>query len=118
MVVLRSPAVIGIVLSCEHASWTLPPGEDLGVSPEVLRSQASWDHGAYEIAARVEYDGPLAAPVEQGAEVAQLVVEVPGLPDPFRLPLVAGHSVAEGGILPRLRTAALVLGGQLGLTEP
>ncbi|MCB1389047.1 MAG: D-alanyl-D-alanine carboxypeptidase [Rhodobacteraceae bacterium] len=71
-----------------------------------------------EIAARVEYDGPLAAPVEQGAEVAQLVVEVPGLPDPFRLPLVAGHSVAEGGILPRLRTAALVLGGQLGLTEP
>jgi len=45
--------VIGIVLSCEHASWTLPPGEDLGVDHEVLRSQASWDHGAYEIAARL-----------------------------------------------------------------
>jgi predicted N-formylglutamate amidohydrolase len=45
--------VIGIVLSCEHASWTLPPGEDLGVDPDVLRSQASWDPGAYEIAARV-----------------------------------------------------------------
>jgi predicted N-formylglutamate amidohydrolase len=45
--------VIGIVLSCEHASWTLPPGEDLGVADEVLRSQASWDHGAYEIAARL-----------------------------------------------------------------
>jgi predicted N-formylglutamate amidohydrolase len=44
---------LGIVLSCEHASWTLPPGEDLGVTDEVLRSQASWDHGAYEIAARV-----------------------------------------------------------------
>jgi predicted N-formylglutamate amidohydrolase len=44
---------IGLVLSCEHASWTLPPGEDLGVDDEVLRSQASWDHGAYEIAARV-----------------------------------------------------------------
>ena len=43
----------GIVLSCEHASWTLPPGEDLGVPDDVLRSQASWDHGAYEIAARV-----------------------------------------------------------------
>ena len=40
----------GLVLSCEHASWTLPPGIDLGVSLEVLKSQASWDHGAYEIA--------------------------------------------------------------------
>lgn len=45
--------MIGLVLSCEHASWTLPPGEDLGVGPEAQRSQASWDHGAYEIAARL-----------------------------------------------------------------
>jgi len=44
---------LGIVLSCEHASWTLPPGEDLGVSDHVLRSQASWDPGAYEVAARL-----------------------------------------------------------------
>lgn len=43
----------GLVLSCEHASWTLPPGVDLGVSLDVLRSQASWDHGALEIAARL-----------------------------------------------------------------
>lgn len=43
----------GLVLSCEHASWTLPPGIDLGVPPDVLRSQASWDHGAYEIATRL-----------------------------------------------------------------
>jgi len=46
-------AVIGLVLSCEHASWTLPPGVDLGVSLDVLKSQASWDHGAYEIAIRL-----------------------------------------------------------------
>jgi len=45
--------VTGLVLSCEHASWTLPPGVDLGVPLEVLQSQASWDHGAYEIAARL-----------------------------------------------------------------
>lgn len=45
--------MIGIVLSCEHASWTLPPGEDLGVDDDVLRSQASWDPGAHEIAARL-----------------------------------------------------------------
>lgn len=40
----------GLVLSCEHASWTLPPGIDLGVPRAVLRSQAGWDHGALEIA--------------------------------------------------------------------
>jgi predicted N-formylglutamate amidohydrolase len=45
--------VIGLVLSCEHASWTLPPDVDLGVSLEVLQSQASWDHGAHDIAARL-----------------------------------------------------------------
>jgi predicted N-formylglutamate amidohydrolase len=44
---------VGLVLSCEHASWTLPPGIDLGVPLEVLQGQASWDHGAYEIAARL-----------------------------------------------------------------
>ena len=38
------------VVSCEHASWTLPPGEDLGVSTETLMSQAGWDHGALDIA--------------------------------------------------------------------
>ncbi len=68
--------------------------------------------------ARVEYEGPLAAPVEQGAEIGRLIVEVPGLPEPFTLPLVAGASVPEGGIVPRMRTAAMVLGGQLGLVTP
>ncbi|MEO8704706.1 MAG: N-formylglutamate amidohydrolase [Kofleriaceae bacterium] len=42
--------MIGLVLSCEHAAWALPPGVDLGVSGDVLRSQAGWDHGALEIA--------------------------------------------------------------------
>lgn len=45
--------MIGLVLSCEHASWTLPPGVDLGVPREVLRSQAGWDHGAFDIATRL-----------------------------------------------------------------
>jgi predicted N-formylglutamate amidohydrolase len=45
--------VTGIVLSCEHASWTQPPGVDLGVGDDVLRSQSGWDHGAYEIAAQI-----------------------------------------------------------------
>ncbi len=39
----------GLVLSCEHASWTLPLGVELGVPVEVLQTQAGWDHGAYDI---------------------------------------------------------------------
>jgi predicted N-formylglutamate amidohydrolase len=45
--------VTGLVLSCEHASWTLPPGVDLGVPLAVLQSQAGWDHGAHDIGARL-----------------------------------------------------------------
>jgi predicted N-formylglutamate amidohydrolase len=53
------------VLSCEHASWTAPPGVELGVSTEDLQSQAGWDHGAYEIAARLGEE--LGLPVHTGA---------------------------------------------------
>ncbi|MCW1934282.1 D-alanyl-D-alanine carboxypeptidase family protein [Pararhodobacter zhoushanensis] len=70
------------------------------------------------IVSRVEYEGPLAAPIAQGQEVAQLIVEVPGLPNPFTLPLVAGEAVPEGGFMPRMRTAALILGENLGLVTP
>jgi predicted N-formylglutamate amidohydrolase len=57
--------VTGLVLSCEHASWTLPPGIDLGVPPDVLRSQASWDHGAFEIASLLS--DAVGLPVHAGA---------------------------------------------------
>lgn len=57
--------MIGLVLSCEHASWTLPPGVDLGVPVEVLQSQAGWDHGAYDIAARISE--AIGLPVHAGA---------------------------------------------------
>lgn len=57
--------MIGLVLTCEHASWTLPPGLDLGVARELLRSQAGWDHGAYDIAAGLG-EG-LGLPVHTGA---------------------------------------------------
>jgi predicted N-formylglutamate amidohydrolase len=55
---------VGLVLSCEHASWAVPPGEDLGVDRDVLRSQAGWDPGAMEIAARVGEE--LGLPVHAG----------------------------------------------------
>ena len=57
--------MVGLVLSCEHASWTLPPGVDLGVPAELLRSQAGWDHGAFEIAAR--WSEAVGLPVHAGA---------------------------------------------------
>lgn len=69
-----------------------------------------------EVTSRVEYDGPLAAPVAEGAEVGRLIVAVPGFGE-ATFPLVAGSDVLEGGIVARLRGAALVLGARLGLVE-
>jgi predicted N-formylglutamate amidohydrolase len=86
--------VIGIVLTCEHASWTLPPGLDLGVPPEVLRSQAGWDHGAYEIAARLG-EG-LGLPVHTGA-FSRLFVDLNRPPaHPDVVPLVCYGAVVPG----------------------
>lgn len=67
-----------------------------------------------EIAARVEYDGPIAAPVAQGQALGRLVVSIPGGGE-TSFPLVAGAEVERGGLGPRLRGAALVLGDRLGL---
>ena len=57
--------MIGLVLSCEHASWMLPPGVDLGVPSSVVQSQAGWDHGAFEIASR--WSEVVGLPVHAGA---------------------------------------------------
>jgi D-alanyl-D-alanine carboxypeptidase (penicillin-binding protein 5/6) len=58
--------------------------------------------------AQVIYNGPLEAPIVKGAEVAQLVITVPGLPE-HRVGLLAVTDVAQGGFLKRLTTAALRL---------
>ncbi|MBL9015399.1 MAG: N-formylglutamate amidohydrolase [Myxococcales bacterium] len=55
----------GLVLSCEHASWQLPPDVDLGVDQDVRSSQAGWDHGAFEIAEQL--GEALGLPVHAGA---------------------------------------------------
>ncbi|KPQ08006.1 MAG: D-alanyl-D-alanine carboxypeptidase (penicillin-binding protein 5/6) [Rhodobacteraceae bacterium HLUCCA12] len=67
-----------------------------------------------EVEARVVYDGPLPAPIAEGDEVARLIVQVPEM-NAFEIPLVAGRDVAEGGFMPRMRAAATVLAGHLGL---
>ena len=70
-----------------------------------------------ELQARVEYDGPLAAPIAEGQVVATLIVDVPGL-SAVTVPLLAATEVPEAGFLRRLGAAAHVLGGHLGLTTP
>lgn len=57
--------------------------------------------------ARVEYRGPIEAPITKGQKVAELVLSRTGLPEK-RLPLVSDRDVLRGGFLPRIRSAALV----------
>jgi predicted N-formylglutamate amidohydrolase len=85
---------IGLVLSCEHASWTLPPGVDLGVPPDVLRSQASWDHGAYAIAQHLAEGVGL--PVHAGL-FSRMFVDLNRGPDhPDVVPLVSYGAAVPG----------------------
>jgi predicted N-formylglutamate amidohydrolase len=43
-----------LVITCEHASWEVPEAlAGLGLERDTLRSHASWDAGAREIAARI-----------------------------------------------------------------
>ena len=54
------------------------------------------------------YKGPLQAPITQGHELAELVLRPEGLPE-TRIPLVAETSVADGGFMARISTAAMML---------
>ena len=86
--------MIGLVLSCEHASWTLPPGVNLGVPVDVLRSQAGWDHGAYEIMQRLA-DG-VGLPVHAGL-FSRMFVDLNRPPDhPDVVPLVSYGAEVPG----------------------
>jgi D-alanyl-D-alanine carboxypeptidase (penicillin-binding protein 5/6) len=71
--------------------------------------------------ARIEYEGPIEAPIAAGQHVADLVITVEGLPE-RRVALVSDREVTRGGVLPRSRAAAQVLlaralGGAQALTE-
>jgi predicted N-formylglutamate amidohydrolase len=86
--------VIGLVLSCEHASWTLPPGVDLGVPLDVLMSQASWDHGALDIANRIS--DVIGLPVHTG-EFSRMYVDLNRAADhPDAVPKISYGAVVPG----------------------
>ncbi|MEM6824548.1 MAG: D-alanyl-D-alanine carboxypeptidase family protein [Pseudomonadota bacterium] len=57
---------------------------------------------------RVEYRGPIEAPIAEGDVIAELLIEREDLPA-ARVPLVADRDVIRGGFLPRVRTAAYIL---------
>ena len=58
--------------------------------------------------ARIEYRGPIEAPIDEGQPIAELVIPRDDLPE-ARIALVADRPVARGGFLPRIRSAAVTL---------
>lgn len=53
-----------------------------------------------QLSGKIVYDGPVKAPIKQGAHIADLVVSAPGLPEQ-RMPLVAARDVGEAGFFGR-----------------
>ena len=67
---------------------------------------------AYDgVQAEVIYSGPLSAPIAKGTQVAELVIQIPGLSE-ARVPLLAETDVGRGGFLQRLGIAASLLRAQ------
>ncbi len=64
--------------------------------------------GQESVETRIEYRTPLEAPIAAGAQVAELIVTAPDMPEK-RIPLVSDRDVVRGGFLPRVRASANVL---------
>jgi D-alanyl-D-alanine carboxypeptidase (penicillin-binding protein 5/6) len=60
------------------------------------------------LAAEARFEGPVAAPVDAGQPLGELVVTIEGF-EPRHVPLVAETAVAKGGFLTRLGAAAEAL---------
>lgn len=69
-----------------------------------------------DVSARVVYNGPLAAPIAAGQEVAHLVITREGLPE-VSVPLLAETAVSQGGFGVKLTAAVSVLLGKMGLGQ-
>ncbi|MDN5786327.1 D-alanyl-D-alanine carboxypeptidase family protein [Pseudorhodobacter sp.] len=70
------------------------------------------------VKAEVSYTGPLQAPIAVGAEVANLVITVPGLPE-RRVALLTENAVGPAGFMQRVQKAATVLYARFAKTaEP
>ena len=63
------------------------------------------------VQARVDWQGPLQAPLAAGQQVGELVVTVPDMPE-VRVPVLVQADVPPAGFLRRVGTAARVLAGR------
>lgn len=64
-----------------------------------------------EVTARVEWQGPLHAPLMAGDKVGELIVSVPDMPE-IRTPVLVEQDVPKAGFVTRLNTAVSVLAGR------
>ncbi|WP_347311457.1 D-alanyl-D-alanine carboxypeptidase family protein [Defluviimonas sp. SAOS-178_SWC] len=61
-----------------------------------------------KLKANVVYSSPIEAPIEDGQKLAEMQIEIPGIPV-VTVPLVAERAVPKGGFTSRLRTAFGIL---------
>lgn len=75
------------------------------ISPKAIHAVLPAQNGSTEtekvISLRIVYKGPLVAPIQEGDRVAELEI-ITSAGQPGRVPLFAGHSVAEAGRFDRL----------------
>jgi D-alanyl-D-alanine carboxypeptidase (penicillin-binding protein 5/6) len=69
-----------------------------------------------ELEMKVEFEGPVAAPISAGDRVAELVITGPEM-EPRRVPLVADSDIGIGGPLVRIRAAAETLYREFAATD-
>ncbi len=79
-----------------HSSVPLVLQQDVVVSLTV--------EGRHGLEVKVAYDGPIPAPVAEGAKLAELEIAAPGL-EPRQLPLVAGAAVDAANLFGRVTSA-------------
>ena len=64
--------------------------------------------GQDSVTMHIEYLSPIDAPVAEGAQVAELVVSFPNIPE-RRVPLVSDREATRGGFIPRVRASSSLL---------
>ncbi|HEY0213892.1 MAG TPA: D-alanyl-D-alanine carboxypeptidase family protein [Paenirhodobacter sp.] len=94
---LGAQSTVGLV-SAEDVRVLVPAGAQGDVKAEIVYNGP--------ITLPVDPDTQKVRPIKAGDHLADLVIQVPGLAQPEKVPLLAQNDVTEGGFLVRVRTAA------------
>lgn len=84
----------------ESETVPLVAAEDLTLLLPILDSE--------KLEARVEYEGPIEAPIEEAQPLGELIITGPNTDDQ-RVPLIAANAVERGGFMTRVSIAAQIL---------